>query len=70
MTVSIKSVSTSEIEVAFSKALSELTGKPCSVSLSNIDYGAYDSFFKCQSIKLSASATINDEEDPNKKAPF
>jgi chemotaxis protein CheY-P-specific phosphatase CheC len=70
MSVSIKSVSTSQIQDAFSKALSELTGKPCSVSVSNIDYGAYDSIFKSQSIKLSASATINDEEDPNEKPPF
>ena len=69
MSGSIKSVSTSQIQDAFSKALSELTGKPCSVLISNINYEAYDSFFKSESITLSASATIEGEQ-PNEKSPF
>ena len=70
MSIPIKSVSTSEIQDAFSKALSELAGKPCSVSISNIDYGLYDSFLKSQSIKLTASATISEEQDPNEECHF
>ncbi len=61
MSGSIKSVSTSQIQDAFSKALSEVTGKTCSVLISNINYEAYDSFLNSESITLSASATIEGE---------
>lgn len=69
MSGSIKSVSISQIQDVFSKALSELTGKTCSVLISGINYEASDSFLKIESITLSASATIEGVE-PNEKSPF
>ena len=69
MSSSIKSLSTSQIQDAFSKALSDLTGKPCYVLISNINYEAPDSFFKTESIKFSASATIEGAES-DEKPPF
>ena len=60
MSSSIKLISTSEIQDAFAEALSELTGKPCFVSISSLKYEVNDfqSFTGTESISFSANATL------------
>jgi hypothetical protein len=54
MSSSIKSVSTTQIQDAIAKALSELTGKICSVSISLLQFGEVGG----ESLTLSANAWL------------
>lgn len=58
MTTSIKKFATSDIEAAFAKVLAEMTGKECSVSISEIKFLPNSYFSSGDDFVFSAKATL------------
>lgn len=61
MPTSVKDISASKLEAEIAKVISDLTGKDCSVSISELKYSA-DGFSSYESLSLSASASCKAPE--------
>lgn len=68
MPTSVKEISASALESAIATVLANLTGKECSVSISEVKYNA-DGFTSYESLSFSASASCN-PKDTGEKLPF
>jgi len=68
MPTSVKDISASALESAIASVIANLTGKDCSVSISEVKYNA-DGFTSYESISFSASASCKPKET-GEKLPF
>lgn len=71
MSTSIKEITATQLQEAFAKALSDLTGKVCSVSISELQFeaNAFESLTGAESVSFSAKATLKPLES-NESVPF
>ncbi len=68
MPTSVKEISAAALESAIATVIANLTGKDCSVSISEVKYAA-NGFTSSEAISFSASASCT-PKDTGEKLPF